>query len=877
MSSPSVQSNSEVNLKAEATTNISVVDEFSAPIDFARRHPSLVWFLSFVALTMAITTWRWEIIDSPPYWDSAMGLFLEADFLADTGFDYARLWFEERRFIEGGAAIYLTSVLPTFVALLMTSLDSPRSVFVVYHVFTFACASAATLLVVAICRPWAGTFGAALIGAVVLTTPIFAVQVDMLGMDLPMLVLALLSAWCAVRRRFVWAAAAGCAAFFIKMSGGLVLGALFVPLLLDFVLRYRGQSVQWRRRIWLFTSLACFVLGGVLLLDQWMGNLDTSAVERYKINPSQGLIVMEDLPYWCPELVLIMILACIAWPVVTTWRVISLRRQGRSLQDAFHDVLIADPIDIYSWTIVLGMLLILSMAYTIPRYLIFPLPFLYIIVGGLLFRGRQRPWLAVVPWAVLLGFNLANQDGRYDPVFPEEARIDYRTGAILERSREYLADHLANQHAVAYLVEHCADRTVFAGNPFVHFLTLPRLGYVKRPLHGYSVSTYGTENFPTVEHLPEGEAPNPVFVHVLNRFDQNSLGRVPPPSPTDIVLWQDRHRESPITIYEKRQNPLATPEENKNRLISLVWPIDRQFQRAKYLAAHDRPQEAFRVYRTLLGLDPNHHDARFALARLQAREGLLEEAAENYRRVLQHRDDVAEVYKAYAEVLIALDEMDEAERRLWQAVAIKPKYPEALRALGVVLLRRKENHEAVEAFLRATRCDPKDARTWFMLGVARNRLGNRTGAIDALKRSLKIDPEAAETHKELATVHAFAGQAAEAINHFRLALDLRPDDDETANNLVWILATWPEAAFRDGATAVSISEPRCQDAGVTPGMLDTLAAAYAEAGRFARAISTARRALKLAQERRDPPLAEKIARRLQLYEQHRPYHAPARR
>lgn len=801
-----------------------------------------------------------------------MGLFLEANFLADTGFDYARLWFEERRFVEGGSAIYLTSVLPTIVAVLMTTLETPREVFLVYHLFTFACAAGATLFVVAICRPWAGWLGAALIGAAVLTTPVFSAQIDMLGMDLPMLVLALMSAWCAVRRRFFWAAIAGIGAFAMKMSGGLVLGALFAPLMLDLALRYRDSSVLWRRRIWLLTSLAFLMLGGVMLLDAWIGNLETSAVEQYEIDQTRGLTVMKDFLFWCPELVLIATIVCFAWPIVTGYRVVALRKQGYATHQAFHDVLAEEPIEVYAWSILLGMLLILSMAYTIPRYLILPLPFLYILAGRLLFRRNQVSWLAAAPVAMLLGFNLANQDGRLYPAFPDEAKIDLRTGAALERSREYLEDHLANQKAVAFLAENCADRTIFAGNPFVHFLALPRLGYVETPLYGYSVSTYSSETFPTVEQLPTGEAPNPVFVHVLNRFNQNSLGVVPPPTPDDIVLWQDNHRESPVTIYERRVNPLSTEEENHNRLVSFVWPPQRQYSFAQDLMAKHEADRAMKVLQTLLGLDPNHHDARFALAGLQANEGLYEQAAENYRRVILYRDDVAEVRKAYADMLIASEDMKEAERQLWIAVGIKPEYPAALRSLGLVLMQREEYREAAEAFRRASKSEPEDAKTWFLLGSALRHLGDLPGASEALQRSLELNPKAAESHQELAIAQAMSGQAADAIIHFQAVLDLQEGNDDAANNLAWILATWPDASVRDGAAAVAIAEPRCRGTEVTAGKLDTLAAAYAEAGRFEEAVSTATRALDLAQAQQDAELVQKIVMRLRLYEQRRPFH-----
>lgn len=836
---------------------------------------AMVWLAAFVLLTAAIAAWRWEIVDSPPYWDSAMGLFLEANFLAETGFDYARLWFEERRFIEGGSAIYLTSVLPTFVAVLMATLDSPRAVFVAYHLFTFACASAATLLVVAICRPWAGLLGAILIAAVVLTTPIFSAQIDMLGMDLPMLVLALLSAWCAIRKKYVWAAAVGCAAFATKMSGGLVLGALFVPLLLDLGLRYRSASIQWQRRIWLFMALALLSLAGVMLVDAWIGNLETSAVEQYEPNQSRGVTVMKDFVYWFPELVLLMGVALVAWPLVIASRIYALRKKGVPFGGALQRVLIEDPTDVYAWTIVLGMLLILSLTYTIPRYLILPLPFLWIIVGRLLMRGGQVSWLAAAPLAIVLGLNLANQDGRFYPAFPSEAKIDYRTGAILERSREYLPDHQANQRAVEYLQKHCADRSIMAGNPFVHLLALPRLGYVSEPLHGYSMSTYSTETFPTVEQLPHGEVRDPVFVHVSNRFNQNSLGMVPPPSADDIVLWQDDHRESPITIYEKLVNPLSTEEENKYRLISTVWPIERQFKLAKELVKQGEIDRAIQVYQTLLELDPNHHDARFALAGVQAAEGMHEQAAKNYRIVIKYREDVAQVHNAYADLLVRMGELEEAERQLWQAVSISPKNVTALRALGTVLLQQEDYREAAEAFSRATKQEPENARNWLMLSVARSRLGDRAGALAAVERSLAVNPALPEAHQELATQHVRSGDVNAAIHHFQMALYLLPNYDEAANKLAWILATWPDPAYRDGSQAVALMEPIINASSQTPGELDTLAAAYAEAGQYQQAIATAQRALELAQRQQNAELANRIAARLELYKQQRPYHAPA--
>jgi hypothetical protein len=51
------------------------------------------------------------------------------------------------------------------------------------------------------------------------------------------------------------------------------------------------------------------------------------------------------------------------------------------------------------------------------------------------------------------------------------------------------------------------------------------------------------------------------------------------------------------------------------------------------------------------------------------------------------------------------------------------------------------------------------------------------------------------------------------------------------NNIAWLLATSPEAKLRDGKEAVAVATKAMQIAGGNdPALLDTVAAAYAEAG-----------------------------------------------
>jgi len=111
-----------------------------------------------------------------------------------------------------------------------------------------------------------------------------------------------------------------------------------------------------------------------------------------------------------------------------------------------------------------------------------------------------------------------------------------------------------------------------------------------------------------------------------------------------------------------------------------------------------------------------------------------------------------------------------------------------------------------------------------------------------------------------------------AIAEYQKTLELEPRHLPVRLELAWLLATCPEAALRDGAKAVELAEQAKALAAIeSPQLLDTLAAAYAEAGRFPEAVETARRALTLPATQNNPPLNEAIQARLRLYEAHSPY------
>lgn len=96
---------------------------------------------------------------------------------------------------------------------------------------------------------------------------------------------------------------------------------------------------------------------------------------------------------------------------------------------------------------------------------------------------------------------------------------------------------------------------------------------------------------------------------------------------------------------------------------------------------------------------------------------------------------------------------------------------------------------------------------------------------------------------------------------------------EVLNNLAWRLATSSDPAVRNGDQAVRLAENACAQTGYHETvMIGTLAAAYAEAGRFDDAMATAQKACALASASNQPELLKINQQLLELYRQHQPYH-----
>jgi tetratricopeptide (TPR) repeat protein len=194
-------------------------------------------------------------------------------------------------------------------------------------------------------------------------------------------------------------------------------------------------------------------------------------------------------------------------------------------------------------------------------------------------------------------------------------------------------------------------------------------------------------------------------------------------------------------------------------------------------------------------------------------------------------------------------EFREAAASLIQAVEIDPAYPVARLALAKLFIHEGKLEQAAVSLLEAVRLKPDFADAYDRLGVVQCLRGNPTKAIELFRRAIAFEPAMAGAYYGLAHALSKQGKAAAAANCYGQGLRLDRDWPARTAHRAWNLSTSPSADRRNGAVAVLLAEQACEATDFQRAeYLDVLAAAYAEAGRFDEAASTASKALSAAPE-----------------------------
>jgi len=179
--------------------------------------------------------------------------------------------------------------------------------------------------------------------------------------------------------------------------------------------------------------------------------------------------------------------------------------------------------------------------------------------------------------------------------------------------------------------------------------------------------------------------------------------------------------------------------------------------------------------------------------------------------------------------------------------------------LGDALARKGRSDEAMVHYDEAIRLQPNYGDAYYNRGTVLFAKGRVDEAIADWAKALEMHPNDADAHTSLGNALLQKSSLREAIAQYVTALALAPEDPHSRNNLAWVLATASDSSIRDGPKAVGFAQEAVQlSGGREPLFLRTLAAAYAESGRFSEAIAVAQQAVGIANMQAKPDMAKRL-------------------
>ena len=285
-----------------------------------------------------------------------------------------------------------------------------------------------------------------------------------------------------------------------------------------------------------------------------------------------------------------------------------------------------------------------------------------------------------------------------------------------------------------------------------------------------------------------------------------------------------------------------------------------------------RPDEAEAEYEKALWFKPMQEQTHIFLGIVLGKQKKYEAAITNYQAALKIDPDSAVTHNNLARIYHTQGRFDEAVEHYTVALKINPKLALAHNNLGILLLQKGSLADGTVQLREALRLNPTNAETQFNLALALNQQQQWSEAAQLFAKTVDAGSADPKAHYEFATALAGIQKTREAMSQYASALLLQPDYPDALDGLAWILSANPNADFRNGTEAVKMAERACELTGKQdPMKLKTLAAAYAETGRFVEAMNTMRNAKELVVTNKQPDLSNQCEVMLQRFKLSQPW------
>ena len=247
-------------------------------------------------------------------------------------------------------------------------------------------------------------------------------------------------------------------------------------------------------------------------------------------------------------------------------------------------------------------------------------------------------------------------------------------------------------------------------------------------------------------------------------------------------------------------------------------------------------------------------------------------AIRDYSAALAANPNKAVYFKDRAEAYEKLKQYGPAIEDGTSAIALAPNDPSFYILRGDLRRKTKEYDESLADLNKALELDPESssalgvrADTYFYKGDYRNAVTDYT-------TFLAKNPNSSLAYYRRGRAYLELQRYGEAVADFKKSVELNPELLDGLNSLAWILATCPKSEIRNGPEAVAYAQKALDLAGGEDYFLmDTLATALAEAGRFEEAVALQEKAVSLIPADADKTERSDMEKRLALFRRGKPF------
>ena len=300
--------------------------------------------------------------------------------------------------------------------------------------------------------------------------------------------------------------------------------------------------------------------------------------------------------------------------------------------------------------------------------------------------------------------------------------------------------------------------------------------------------------------------------------------------------------------------------------------INRLLIQGRYEDQRRHFDEAIRIFSEALAKNP---DARTAAEIHGERGGAYVDKGELDKAMLDAEEAVrlaANYFRGYqvrGRVYRQRKQFDRALNEYNKALSLAPDFSQLYNNRGNVFSDKGEQRRAIQDYTEAIRREPQLADAYVNRGGSFIDLGEFDKAFADLNHALQLHPEDGNAYYDRAIAYKKTRDYSSALADYTKANEIIPHDPDTLNAIGWLRATCPLDSVRDGKHAVAASLEACRLTSFKKSdFVDTLAAAYAEAGDFDHAIQYAIQVLKM---KIPPDDREGFEKRLSLYRERKPY------